>query len=223
MASLGNPPDIDRRITPRFARLFAELDRQRLDGQHSTIFGLHSDYTIGYLNPHWFRFAVDNDAPEYLTDPGELLGRCVLEQFAGPMRPLYKTVFDRVCSQNEPYQQQYECSSPDVIRLLQMRILPLPPLADSAFGLLLINSRAIGTAPSQRDPPVTSPCLDDYLTDDNLLICCSNCRRFRHCDDPERWDWIPSFLRSAPAPLSHGLCSVCLEYYYPIPNDHPES
>jgi hypothetical protein len=48
-----------------------------------------------------------------------------------------------------------------------------------------------------------------------VLVACSHCRRFRSPSEPRSWHWVPDYVRNPPQNVSHGLCPVCLEHYYP--------
>lgn len=202
-------------VTPDFAPLLRSFELSDLEEHQATIYGLHRDYTIGYVNSSWFSFAQRNDAPDDLLDPEQVLGLQTVDEIAGPLRIFYQNLFTDVLARGEPHCHEYECSSPDTIRHYHMDILPLPATDSSPQGLLLINSSFIPDDPVIDGNPVESPQLDDFLAEGHLLICCSNCRRFQRRDEPRRWDWVPSFLRSPPVLISHGLCEVCLDYYYP--------
>ena len=59
-----------------------------------------------------------------------------------------------------------------------------------------------------------------YRDRDGTIVMCSNCRKTRRVGvAPETWDWVAALVANQPAGVSHGLCKICLEYYYPFPVD----
>jgi hypothetical protein len=52
-----------------------------------------------------------------------------------------------------------------------------------------------------------------YHNEHGLLTMCANCRRTRRSAGID-WDWVPEFLHSPPGRVSHGLCTVCQEYFF---------
>lgn len=197
----------------------ADFDLDELDAHESTIYGLRHDMTVAYINAEWRRFAVDNQAPREIIDPECVMERNILGYFYGPLRDYYHDVFTIVLDESQSFALDYECSSPEKIRLFHMEILPLPRDSDEPRGLLIVNSHSPSSQPSESRQPVTSPEATNYISEQGLMASCSNCRRFRRCDHRDRWDWVPQYLTAPPAPVSHGLCPVCLDYYYPA-TDH---
>lgn len=217
------PPHSKRRgIHRRPQRILAEdfsdylrnFDLDTLDEHGATIYGLRHDLTFAYANASWTKFACDNDGAHYLTDPAWLLGKFILSFIAEPLRLFYETTFRDVVQTNTTAVHDYDCSTPNKVRFFHMDILPLKSPTRRNRGLLIINSHAPPPKPFPLRNTVDEPDPDAYLTEDQLLVSCSHCRRFRRRDDPNTWDWLPNYLESPPAPVSHGLCEVCLDHYY---------
>lgn len=208
-----------RFIAPDFEPLLDSFDLDILDTHRSCIYGIRKDLTLAYTNATWVRFAVDNNAPPQLIDANAVLNRSILEFLYGPMRSYYKTLYRHVLENNKPHTHEYECSSPELIRFYHMEILPLPPDSDDPQGLLIINSLSAPIQPSTRKNPVTPVDHTVYVDEHGQMTSCSNCRRFLRRDQTDMWDWIPCYLDDPPAPISHGICPVCLDYYYPNPNN----
>jgi hypothetical protein len=207
-------------LAPDFAPLMAPFDLDAQDAHHSTIYGLRHDLTLGYVNAHWMRFAEQNRAPRELLEPDFVLRLPILDAIVGPLRRFYRDLFHSVLRGATPRTHDYECPSSDKMRSLHMDILPLPfgdPVPD---GLLTIHSRVRSRPiPDDYPPPKDASWPRDYLSSQGVLVTCSNCRRFRTQDGTNRWDWLPDYLNDPPAPVSHGLCRVCLDYYHPIDDD----
>jgi hypothetical protein len=48
---------------------------------------------------------------------------------------------------------------------------------------------------------------------------CGHCRRTRRPGSaPEVWDLVAAHISALPPNVSHGLCGICLDYYY---SEHP--
>ncbi len=204
-------------ITPEFRELLDGFELERLDAQEATIYGVDRDLKIGYTNASWAEFGRQNNAPDALLQPENLLRKPLLEFISGPVTELYKVLLHYVLDCGETYQQQYECSTPRMFRLFRMTIHPLPITRLSTEGLLIINSLAVQNDFPEHDGDTAVPNAAKYISSDGQMVMCSNCRRVRHIDNRERWDWVPTYLESAPVPISHGLCQVCLDYYYQMP------
>ncbi len=204
-------------LDPEFAPLLERFDLHRLDEQDATIYGIDRALTIRYVNAGWFRFAAENDAPAQLLEEHLILGVSILDFLAGPLREYYKSLFCHLFSLGAPRILEYECSSPWELRYYHMDILPLSVDSQTPQGLLLINSISRPAEPKESNNSPLTPKIDDYLTDGGFLISCSNCRRFRRRDQMDAWDWVPTFLKNPPAQVSHSLCSICIDYYYPAP------
>ncbi len=203
-----------------FAPLLSNFDLHTHDEHHSTIYGLRRDLTLAYVNAEWIRYAYRNSAPRHLLQPDIVLNLCVLDFISGPLRSFYRRLFQSTLRQAVPRDHDYDCSTPNELRELHMDVLPLPFGASEPDGLLTIHSQVRSRPiPDDYPPPQGASVPEDYLTPRGLLITCSNCRRFRAQDGSERWDWIPEYLNHPPAPISHGLCDVCLDYYHPINRD----
>lgn len=203
-----------------FAPLLSAFDLDAQDEHRSTLYGLRRDLTIGYVNAEWIRYGLKNSAPRHLLAPASVLGRSILDAITGPVRRYYHNLFRDTFRVARPRTHEYECSTPDELRYLHMDILPLPFGDPTPKGLLTIHSKIHSRPiPDDYGPPTGTARPEDYLTAHGLLVSCSNCRRFRSQKDPDRWDWIPEYLNDPPAPISHGICEICLDYYHPIDDD----
>ena len=49
---------------------------------------------------------------------------------------------------------------------------------------------------------------------------CAHCRHTRSADDPQRWDWVPQYVAEPRTRISHGICPLCLAYYYQLLPKH---
>ena len=35
----------------------------------------------------------------------------------------------------------------------------------------------------------------------------------------DEWDWVPDYVAHMPDATSHGLCRLCVDFYYPVSSD----
>jgi hypothetical protein len=165
---------------------------------------LNSGYRIVYCNAAWDRFATENDAPE-LTHSA-IIGtdfRCAL---GDTLRPFYLQAIDQVARTGAVWEWIYECSSPELFRKFQMRVQPL-----QREGWLVTNARLV----ERPHADAVHTGLHAYANQHGLITICSHCRRSRQTDCPAEWDFVPAHLDRTLTNISHGLCPLCLEYFYP--------
>lgn len=200
-------------ILPEFDRVFDRRTRVEMDRHPGTVVGLNHELSIAYLNPAWFRFARDNDGePAISTEWG--LGRPLMEAVPEVLQPLYLPLFRSMLigeiSNQHPRQIEYECSSPELYRRFAMHLYPLA----SGAGVLLVHSLLVETAHEEAKPGIRMLEPAVYTNAHGLLNQCANCRRFENLETGE-WDWIAQWVEQQPRNISHGICPVCLAYYYP--------
>ena len=95
--------------------------------------------------------------------------------------------------------------------MLMFSITMLPPVVISDSGTphslaAARTSMARAAAPAWRAR---------YATDGDVIVQCCHCRRTRRSDGSDVWDWVPAWVASPPPETSHGICPLCLEYFYP--------
>jgi hypothetical protein len=182
--------------------VLAAVPLATLESSEAVIYATDPELRLIYANPGWDRFATTNGAPHLVRT--QLRREGVLEVIRGPLREFYGDRFAEALRTSKPVEHAFECSSADVRRNFQMRILPL-----RNNGLLVINSLTAEEAtPLGR---VGNP--EEYLDENRLINMCSHCRRTQRMDNGV-WEWVPAFVKHQPADVSHGLCPVCLEYHY---------
>jgi hypothetical protein len=200
--------------SPGFEKLLSKFELEEIEESSETIFGLWSDFTLGYFNSGWKEFAKENGAPPVLTTP-EYLGRSVIEVCGQELAPFYKNLFESGLAMSEeelhPVQHRYECSSADLFRKFLMTVYPL----GEGDGLLVTNSLVIEVEHEKRGADPHPPMSAEYRDEQDLIRQCSHCRKVKHVSSRSRWDWIPAWVEEPPSEVSHTLCPVCLEHFYP--------
>ncbi len=159
-----------------------------------------SDLRLLCMNSVWDEFARANGGEAVLARWRR--GRSIVDAISEPLRAFYVAGFRTACEREEPWEHDYECSTPDMLRTFRMTAYPFA-------GALVITNTLRLERPHDRHP-----CLpDDVYVTDGIVHMCAHCRRSRR--DATTWDWVPAYLAQPPALVSHGLCGPCLHYHYP--------
>lgn len=193
-------------VDAAFLPLLSPFDLGELDRRGDTAFAVSGSLRLAYHNAAWDRFARENGAP---WSPGAWgIGASIVEAIPEVLRPFYDQLFARARNEGAPVDHDYECSTPEAIRKLRMRVYPLP-----REGWLVVSS----FVSEQPTPPVHPASAAIYRTEHGLIVMCAHCRRVRRTDASagETWDWVPGWVARPPAETSHGLCSPCVDHHYP--------
>jgi hypothetical protein len=188
-------------VADDFRPVLAAFDPAELAGSLSATCGLRRDLSLALRNEAWTAFGRANGA----TAPEAWDDRCVLDAITGELRSFYGDLFREVQASGRPADHAYACPSPERHRRFVMRVVPAPSDA------LLVQHHLVVDRPHETrggEP------LDDRYADHGVVTVCSHCRRTRRVHEPQTWDWVPGYLRPGVARVSHGLCPVCLRFYY---------
>jgi hypothetical protein len=183
-----------------------ELARDTLERSKDVIFIVDSELRITYCNPAWDEFALANGGEEVVA--ARVLGTDLMRVIPEPLRDFYSQVFQRCRWRHLTFDIDYECSSAELYRLLHMNILPLKRSGELAF----VNSRRVEHVHGP-ERPASSP-TDTYFNAHGMITMCCHCRRTRRQDASGVWDWVPAFLQGRKWKISHGMCPVCVSYFY---------
>jgi hypothetical protein len=196
-------------MTPEFEKLLLGWDKISLDESGDSIVGIGRNLTISYLNSGWFLFAKRNGALTEIQADWSL-GRSLLDAISGPLRQYYEDRLLQALDAAQPWHHDYECSSPTEYRRFHSIAYPFP----HRQGLLVVHSLT-ECRPFQQESLPLEPDASAYLDQHGNLHQCGHCRRVKRIQPKEQWDWIPAWIERCPANTSHGLCSLCLDFYYP--------
>lgn len=196
-------------VPPELRLEAAGFGLESLEADHSIIYMLSPDLRIIYCNKAWDEFASLNGGIELSREA--VLGTCILDVIAEPLRPFYANGFAQAQNQLQPWEHDYECSSLALFRLFHMRVLPL------ANSYLLVENSLQLERFHGLERPVMPAYSASYLNEHGILTMCAQCRRTRRINTGAVpiWDWVPEFLIDPPGPVSHGLCANCRAYFYP--------
>jgi hypothetical protein len=172
------------------------------------IYVLDRNDRIRYCNPAWDAFAYQNLAAHLERD--KIVGTYSLSGVPKFLREFYHYEYRRVLSTQTPWEHDYECSSPSKYRAFHMRVLPL-----SRSHLLIENSLVIERLHRRKPHPTADT---RYINRFGWVVMCAHCRRTEHfnAEGEREWHWVPAYLVNTPAPVSHGICSACVSYYFKL-------
>jgi hypothetical protein len=190
-------------LLPLPAGFDTRFDAESLARQALPLIAIDAAGTMLWRNPAWRRFAEQNDGAQVLAR--HPLGSSYFAGIGGELRTFFEDTFAEARGSQNVFELEYECSSPEVLRLMRLRALPV-----GAHGLLLEHSRVL-EMPMNRVEREAVESL--YVTHQGVIVQCSNCRRVRRTDDGA-WDWVASWVRSPHPGISHGLCDVCVGFYW---------
>jgi hypothetical protein len=196
-----------------FGPLLEEFPREEVDRSPNVIFGMWSDFSLAYFNVSWSLFAKANGGVSRLVS-SDYLGTSLLDVCGEALRPFYQAWFAASLALGKdnltPSQREYECSSRELYRRFLMTLYPL----GKGEGLLAVNTLIVEAPHGDRKGKAHAPDRAVYLSADGVIHQCSHCRKVERIADESRWDWVPDWVESPPPETSHGICPMCLNYYY---------
>lgn len=185
--------------------LFREIPQAILDADPTVCFALDAQLRLVYCNPAWDRFALENGGSQLVSE--QVIGRSILQGTSTDLTDFYRTLFTKALITQRPISHDFHCSSPEQERLMRMDVKPL-----RTSPMVLVGCSVRVENPHHGSAP---PIERLYRDGSGFLTMCSNCRRSRRVGiKPDTWDWIPAFVEKMPDLVTHGLCTLCLEYYY---------
>ncbi len=213
LSTSSDQESLPLRLAEGFAeRLAPHFVLAQLEVHPASIFGLFPDGEIAYINPAWVRFAFENGAS--LPEANQAwMGQRYLDVIAAPLKPFYEQLFalaPNAGAAKQPVSHVYECSSATVFRQFAMKVYGLK----NGDGFVVINT-LVTSRPHDTEARV--PHLPDralYESPAGIIVQCAHCRLVRR-GNGIGWDWVPAWLEQVPNGTSHGVCEVCVEYYFP--------
>jgi hypothetical protein len=199
------------RIAPGFAERLRFFDLEALAERATAIYAVDADLRLAYLNPAWFRFSDENGGATAIDRYWDL-GRNVLDACAPLLRPFYEAAYGSAMVTGETWEHDFECSAPDVYRIMHQTAYPLP----DGGGLLIVNAEVVSSAHDPDARPEQPAIEARYRDEHGLIRQCCHCRMTRRQGAEDRWDWIPEWVAESPKRTSHGLCAPCRGHYYQI-------
>jgi hypothetical protein len=175
-----------------------------LESNPHSCFLLTESLDFAYCNSSWDRFARENSGGEEVF-ASRVLSRNFLDFVPLDLKDFYAGLFAAARAGAQVMHHEYQCSSPADFRVFRMDIYPL----QAGRGFAVINSLMVEHPHTQA---TLGPSDATYKNENGLIRMCSNCRRSSRVDNPDVWDWVPSHLDRHD--VTHGICQLCLDYYY---------
>jgi hypothetical protein len=194
-------------VEDSFKAILGAHSPEALDAEAATVLGLWPDGRIALTNSAWETFALANAGADVLRRWP--LGASFHAGVSDALRDYYARAFARVLQRQEAWEQTYDCHSPELTRQFRLQVLPL-----GGLGLLLIHSLLV-EVPMLEKKSAPLHGLEQYRGPRGVVRQCSNCRRTQRAGSPEVWDWVPQFVSGTPNYVSHGICTTCINQYYP--------
>ncbi len=194
------------------AALAPHFRLEELENHPASVFGLSPDYRIVYVNAAWRRFAHENGASQH--DEGWGIGTHYLQAMAKPLQPFYTGLLQRAIAEPDsmhPIAHVYECSSATLFRQFRMQLYALR----EKRGFVVVNTLAIEAPHDPNRRAEHAPERARYTNANGLIVQCAHCRLVERATTLGTWDWVPRWVEQSPPETTHGICPVCLDYYYP--------
>ncbi len=191
-------------VDPEFKPLLRNHNLPALTAHAGTVYGIWADFRLAYVNPGWFRFAADNDGEPGVSSHWTL-GRSILEAMPARLRQFYRGQYASVLRSGTVWTHRYECSSDRIYRVFRQVVCPL-----SKEGLLIANSLVVEQPHDAAARPAADADDETYRNRVGVISQCGLCRRVRNQREPERWDWVPAWVKRMPEQVSSAVCPVCM-------------
>lgn len=189
------------------------IDAEELDGHPESIFAIDADGRLIYVNEGWHQFADANGGQPQIADSWGI-GASYFAAVPEVLEPFYRRLFRQApdyATAARPLAHCYQCSTPTLYREFNMLIYTLP----ERQGHLVVNSLVVERPHDPQTHSPGDPDRVDYVDEGGFIHQCAHCRRIQHQRGEARWDWVPAWVDEPPANTSHGICPVCLDYYFP--------
>ncbi len=169
------------------------------------VFLLDEELRLLDVNEKWDTFAMANGGRNLSLDA--VRGSSILSYTPEVLRGFYFVKYEAARRSQKPIRFEYDCSSPEKIRLFRMEI------SSVETSLLVVNHLLLEEPWVVREPGSALEA-SLYSTADKIVTMCANCRKSRRVDLPETWEWVPEFLLDRGLLVSHGLCPRCFTRFY---------
>jgi len=173
----------------------------QIEHDPAIVFALNRELRIIYCNAAWDRFAQLNGGG-FLQRPRPY-GLCVLDVVPECLRDLYDAAYQGVFTTGRQWILEYECSSEVVYRLFRMTVIKRP---EDDF-ILSVNF-LLEERPHGPERQIENPDSMAYAAPGNAVVMCCACRRTRR-NDGRGWDWVPAYVKTAPARVAQRVCEGC--------------
>ena len=175
--------------------------------QANVVYAIDRSYALIAINSGYRESYVGTDPAGFLICWG--VGSSALDAIDSHLQPFYRALYERAFA-GEIVEHRYQCHLPDRYREFRMRLLPDVRRETALVEHALIIDRHLPSFTDLDDAAIRA----HYLCNGVVVQCC-HCRKARRSGAVEAWDWVSRLIEQPWPAISHGLCPVCLEYYYP--------
>ncbi len=179
-----------------------------LDDSQNVSYIVDDTFRFVHCNQAWDRFAATNGGRGLESE--RMIGTDLFASIPAVLADAYRQAFESVTVSGRVWVKAYECSSPRVFRKFQMRIHPLqrPP------HWFLITNALVVEQPHEHSAAAAA----GMYVRQGIVTMCAHCRCSRRSGTPAQWDFVAEYLDFSGCDtlhVSHGLCPICLAYFYP--------
>ena len=183
--------------------VIAEFDQRQLT--ENTAYLLSAELRLVHTNLGWIRFALANGGEGMVPRWG--LGTRVIDAIPAGLQELYRKGFERVLAFGVDWVHDYECSSADQYREFRMTVSRME------HAHLMVSHALLELRHHLRS---SQPPDDALYRRDGLIVMCAYCRRVStQTLATPRWDWVADYVTDPPPNLTHGICPLCVDHYFP--------
>lgn len=187
----------------RFADfLHPRFKEEVLDRLPSPVAALEASGDILWVNPAWDAFADANGCVRAGGRWGSYFAGITTE-----LRSYYQEAFRQALATGNVFEQEYECSSPGILRRFHLRAMP--------FEGRVLLAEHVPVLEVARDE-TASPASEEFHSPTGTIAQCSNCRRTYH-PPSGAFQWVPAWVQRPHPRTSHVICPPCARYYYHRP------
>jgi len=206
---MNTAADLHDRVAPSIRPTLERYGLDAWERSENVTYAINREYQILYVNPAWFRFSRENGGEPCVSRHWSV-GARLLDGIARPLVPYVRRLYSECIEACRPDGFDFECSGAHVYRRYRQSLYPVDPEI-----LILVNSLIEERPFEAGERPPHEPDPGRYLQESGVIVQCCHCRRVERVGAAEAWDWVPAWVERSPAETSHGLCPICLEYFYP--------
>nr|WP_319493328.1 hypothetical protein [uncultured Desulfobacter sp.] len=192
-------------IDSGFETQIAHMDLKSIKNSKDIIYIVDAELKLKAYNRAWQMFALANGG-ENITQTYDL-GACIADVGEEPLKSFMRRKYRKAIALNKMFGFNYECSSEQRLRIFRLNAYPL-----MNQGGLVISHHLVKECPHHEESLAFSK---QFVNNDGMIVQCMNCRKVKDPNGEDRWLWVPSLLKKGIGNISHGICSRCLDHYYP--------
>ncbi|RJP59108.1 MAG: hypothetical protein C4541_06860 [Candidatus Auribacter fodinae] len=192
-------------IHESFRKNLSGFDLESISRSNDTVCIIDTEFRLRACNKAWAQFAANNNCEDVLQKYP--FGCGILDACFDDAKEFYRKAYRKLLITGERFEQDYECSSDTVYRLFHQTAYPLNNKSGILITHHLVQER-VCDGPAENFG-------SNHVNADNFIVQCAHCRKVKDHLKPNKWDWVPSLIRTLPN-TSHTFCQVCRAVYYPV-------